>query len=762
MRKPIGIFFGSEEALALLPMLATNPEVELSRIYDPSVAAVRERLPALDPDAASVVESRLTDDAQALAGDTGLYAVVDASPESQFSQRFPEVVERGVQVVTPLTARLLWGYAASSDDHKVDLLQALHEVVESYKLTVDTDELFTRMLEIAIGVTGADGGSLMLLDPERRELRVRVAAGLEPELWPKIRVPIGEGIAGRVAAEARSLRLRGRADRQTFHIVQDRLDVESALCVPIVHEGRVLGVLNLHHGTRPDAFSQGDLEFTEQLAYLDAQIIARAQEHEAMRSQAVRYGAVRCAREILTRKAPFDERLRTLCRFAAERAEGGIATVYLCDPDDDHLRLAATSLQGGGLGGEYRVELGQGIDGTVARTGEACFLRTPAGVLAYAALPLIAAESLIGVLSVQAGPDAPRGRAVEETFLEIAAATAEEIAHAEREARLTARSTKASAINESGIRMISTTDVAELLRVGTAAAAMVLEADHAILRLREEDTGRYVIRSYYGAADGRLQEKLFRLDKLISVDTIKQRASLLVREIAGEPTLHEFRSDVRSVLAAPLLREGRVIGTLALYDKLATDRFYPGRFNDEDRQLVSKFTSYFERALGNALFHAHARQYRNFDEETGLPNQQYLGKRIHEEIARAGGREEALTVAVCRVDNLGEIEQATDAAHARRVVDLTIEALRAHLREFDVLGRTDDGEFTMLLPDPGLSPGEKVFALARAVADDVAKDDALNDPVRVALTFGYAVYPTEGRDRDALLERARDPRIRMV
>ena len=75
-------------------------------------------------------------------------------------------------------------------------------------------------------------GSLMLLDPERRHLCIRVAMGVEPELWPKIRVPLGEGIAGWVAAEGRPLRLRGRADSETYHIVRERTDVESALCVP--------------------------------------------------------------------------------------------------------------------------------------------------------------------------------------------------------------------------------------------------------------------------------------------------------------------------------------------------------------------------------------------------------------------------------------------------------------------------------------------------------------------------------------------------
>jgi GAF domain-containing protein len=762
MRKPIGIFGATDEALQLIPLLAANPAVEIAGVFDANAAALRRQLPHLDPDVADTLEAKLTDDPSWFADPARLYAVVDAEPDPGFAARFPQAAERGLQIVTPLLARLLWGYGVPSGDRKAELLQALHEVLESYNFAIDADELFRRMLEIAIGVTHAEGGSVMLLDPEMGELRVRVAVGVEPELWPKIRVPLGEGIAGRVAAEARPLRLRGKADRQTFQVVRERLDVESALCVPLVHAGRVLGVLNLHHSTRPEAFSEADLEFMEQLAHLDAQIIARAQEHEALRSQATRYAAVREVHDILAGKAPLAERLNRLCHFVSERTGRGIATIYLYDPDADDLHLTATSLEGGGFGGEYRVGIGEGIDGSVASTRQPAFLRAPDGTLAYAALPLLVRDSLAGVLTIQAGPEAARGRAVEESLLEIAAAAAEEIATATREARMAARADQANAINEAGIRMISTTDPAEVLRLGTSAAAMVLEADHAILRLQDADTGRYVIRSYFGSADGHDQERLFRLDKRVSVDVIKRRGSLLVRHIARDPSLGDFDSGVCSVIAAPLKREGRVIGTISIYDKVSTDRFTTGSFGDSDLQLFTKFVSYLERAISNALFYAHARHFRNFDEDTGLPNASYVGKRIHEEIIRAGERESSLAVAVCRIENLTEIEQTVNAARAKKVTQRTVDALRAHLRDFDVLGRTEENEFTVLMPEPGFAAGERVFALARAVADDVSKDETLNDPIRVALGFGYAIYPSEGADRDALLERAKAPRIRMV
>ena len=159
----------------------------------------------------------------------------------------------------------------------------------------------------------------------------------------------------------------------------------------------------------------------------------------------------------------------------------------------------------------------------------------------------------------------------------------------------------------------------------------------------------------------------------------------------------------------------------------------------------------------NADFYAQARQYRNFETETGLPNERYLNKRIDDEIARASEHEGALAIAVCLLENLDEIRSASGRGRAREVVQRTVEALRNHLRDFDVMGRTGKGEFTILMPDPGYSAGERVYALARAVADDVSNNSAINDPIRIALSFGYALYPTEGHRAEKICSREQAP-----
>ncbi len=762
MRKQIGVFGVNDEVLRLAQSLAHNPDVEIVRFFADDRAAALHAANRAGADVAELVKSRLFDDLNAFMQPGDFDAVIDAGATRSFRSVFPDAADGGLQIVNPLTAKLLWAYTGDESDRKAELLQALGEIVESVDLAIDTDELFTRMLDIAVGTTGADGGSVMLLDPDAGELYIRVAHGVERELWPKIRVPLGEGVAGRVAADARSLLLRGRADANHFHIQHGRANVESALCVPLVASGRVLGVLNLHHSIREDAFDEGDLEFLEQLATLDAQIIDRAQVHESLRNQAGRFNAVREVQNVLASPAPILERLARLCVLLAERVGGGIATVYLREDGTPELSLAATSLAGGGFAGEYRVVPGQGIDGRVAVSRRPEILRGEGGALAYACLPLVAGDEMVGVVSIQAGATPPRGRAAEEILLEMAAAMAEGIARDDREARMAVRATRASAINEAGVRMISADDVNDVARMATSSAAMIIEAEHAVLRLQDPQTLRYVIRSYFGPADGRQQEQLFRLDKDVSVETIRRRTPLLLKDIPHQTKSPETTGDVRSALTAPLKREGRVIGTLSVYDKVSPDRFYAIDFNEEDLEGFRKLVTYVERAIDNASFHAYARQHRNFDPQTGLPNASYLDKRIREEVARADGRHCAMALASCEIENLPAIREASNSAHVHRVIMAVADALRANLRDFDVLARTDGARFTVLLPEPGNTPDQRVSELARAVADEVCKNATLNEAQRISLAFGYAVYPVDGDDAKGLMRCAANARIRMV
>ena len=152
------------------------------------------------------------------------------------------------------------------------------------------------------------------------------------------------------------------------------------------------------------------------------------------------------------------------------------------------------------------------------------------GRLGYAALPLLAGNQLVGLLSIQVGSKAEQSRSALESWQEIAAAAAETISRTNRDARMATRAERIDAINETSIRMLSCTEPNEVARLATSSAAMILEADHAILRLQDPTTRRYAIRSYFGAAEGSAQESLFKLDKAVTVDAIRRRAPHLIQD----------------------------------------------------------------------------------------------------------------------------------------------------------------------------------------------------------------------------------------
>jgi len=531
--------------------------------------------------------------------------------------------------------------------------------------------------------------------------------------------------------------------------------------VPLVHAGRVLGVLNLHHRTRSDVFSDADFRFIQKLARLNVQIITRAQEHEGLRKELARHDAIRSIRRVFGLGSTLSERLDRLCRFVAEWTGGEIVTLYLLEPDGDAMRLVATSREGDESPGELRINRNEGIAGSVIRSRVPAYLRSPEGALAYAVQPLISAGRLAGLLSLQLGAQATRQPGIEETLSEIADVVAEEVTQANRESQIATRAAKLEAINESALRLNAASDLAEVVRLATSMAASVLEADHAVLRLQDEDSGHLLIRSYLGAAGTQLKARLFRLDRHLAAEAIRNRTSVLTRDLAQASIQPELRSAARSAIAAPLERDGHVIGTLAIYDHVAADRFEIESFSEEDLEFFRKFRAVVEQAVNNAIFHAQAREQQGFDAETGLANAESFADRIHEEIVRAASGA-PLALVICRIENLDAIEDAAGRVAGRRIARRTAEALRAHLREFDLPCRLARGEFGVLLPDPGDAPVDRLIALARAVADDVSKDDVLNSPVRIDLAFGYALFPDDGRDRETLLARARVTRIQMV
>jgi diguanylate cyclase (GGDEF)-like protein len=761
VRKRLAIAGHAEEGLSLIPLLEANPDVEVFAILSEDREAVLSVLRHIEPGLDSRFAQQVTNDPEAVLQAPGLVAIIDADPADAIQDILSEAPERGIQVTTPLIAKLLYAFGPVDATRKPDLLQTLGEILESYNLTVDRRGLLNRILQIAVGATGADRGSLMLVDPTDGCLTVDVAIGIEKELIQKIRIRPREGIAGRALYDRRAILLKGKADRQKYNIARERDDVESAISAPLIHEEQVIGVLNLSHTREHGVFTEQDLDFVQQLARIDAKIIARAEEYHTLLRDSARLHAQSEIRTILGEPEPLHQRLSKVCAHVASELKGGVCHLFLHDRDLDVLILHASSSAVDRLASPIRLRPEEGIHGWVARSRKPVVLarRIDRIQLCFAVLPLLAREEFLGLLSLEGTDGADRPEILHEKITALAQALSDELHDALRELRMERESIQTAAITEFASRLRNCTESSELFRLVTSSVAMILEAEHAVLRLQDPDSGRFQIRSYFGSADTDAQAQLFALEKELSIESIKERTSLRIVDLETRRDLDSYRTELRSALVQPLKREERVIGTLSVLGKAVQDALEGESFSKEDQTVLARFVEHMMQALEQIQERERARHRQRFDELTALPNAAHLRERLDQEIVRCSVRGQIFVLIRIQIGGLSGLLGQQQAAEGDRLVMSIAQELRGGLREFDVIARTALDTFEILVPEPDAEVSALLGPLARRVRDAIRRepDPSLSD--RLSLEFGYALFPDEGQTVRALLDRAQQPRI---
>ena len=158
---------------------------------------------------------------------------------------------------------------------------ALLTVGKAVNSVLNLTQVLDIILSSALELLGAESGSIMLLE-QPDELRAVCVRGNDRARDARERV--GEGIAGFVAEHREPLLISGTASKDSFrNLVAHDEPVESALSVPLVNRGEVLGVLNVS-ATSDREFTEYDLRALGLFAEHAAVSIANARLYEAERA----------------------------------------------------------------------------------------------------------------------------------------------------------------------------------------------------------------------------------------------------------------------------------------------------------------------------------------------------------------------------------------------------------------------------------------------------------------------------------------------
>jgi GAF domain-containing protein len=159
-------------------------------------------------------------------------------------------------------------------------LEYVQTVTDAALTHLELDDLLDELLVRIRPILGADTAAILLLEESTNELVARAARGLEEEVEAGVRIPVGGGFAGRVAAERRPVILPDVDHAHVLNPILREKGIKTLLGVPLIVRDEVIGVL--HVGTLAyHEFTADDVQLLQLVAERAALAIERARLHAA-------------------------------------------------------------------------------------------------------------------------------------------------------------------------------------------------------------------------------------------------------------------------------------------------------------------------------------------------------------------------------------------------------------------------------------------------------------------------------------------------
>ena len=141
-------------------------------------------------------------------------------------------------------------------------LRAIQSITDAALSRLDDRDMLAELLERTRDALQADTAAVLMLDFASGQLIATAAAGLEEEVGQGVRIPVGRGFAGRIAAEHRPVILDHVDHTTVLNPILWAKGIRSMMGVPMVAGGRVIGVLHVGSLT-PRQFTSDEVELLQ-------------------------------------------------------------------------------------------------------------------------------------------------------------------------------------------------------------------------------------------------------------------------------------------------------------------------------------------------------------------------------------------------------------------------------------------------------------------------------------------------------------------
>lgn len=749
-----GILGAAEKDLAVLSELHRRSDVQIAFVYDRTPHAVGLEI-------AEILGLPGYQHPEELKGARNLDYVVVSEPRARFGDELRDLSDAGAQVLSPAEAiKLLCAGgtpvltvtdSASGDSYTIeDTLSALERLL-------DRGELLKFLLEVAVKATGSRAGSIMLYSAETKDLHIAYAIGLSERVVKNTRQKLGEGVAGAVALNKQAQLINLPSDKSLYARERDRLDIASAICVPLLWGDRLLGVLNVSSAKSDPRHTPEDLERLKVLSRRLSRVLfesLKLQEVQ-MRHRESRFRTT--VGEIAEKDISSQEKFSVLSGYLAELTGADTAETFLNTLEGDWLVLGGSSRLIGRT--HERLRYAKGAL-TRAFLEKRCIVLTesldpgedPLSPLSSAVYCHLTLKDMGGVLALEFSD-----RLKLEEFLltkdAIAAEVTRFVGSEMRERKLRRKLAGLSRVSDAAAALLGCRSVDDLGSVLARVVADVLECDRVSVRLRIGGEGDATRESFL-EPPGESNEAWREEDK-------RQYEQLLATKKAFSLAFLDLDGDVRepgtahgSLLAVPVWLGHEFCGGLIAYAKRPSDPLEDAVFTPLDQTLIDSLNrlilpvleaiSSREPVAGSTAEGSYAAVLE--------ANRERFKKFCDSEITRSNRYHHSFAVILFKINALQRIfDKRLDSALT--LVDEITQGIRTRTRKTDYgcwIGHTT---YAIL----SLEGGNRIqFLISRAMLY-LIKDLGDVEEFEIAkrdILVGVSNYPGTGRTADELLDLA--------
>jgi two-component system, OmpR family, phosphate regulon sensor histidine kinase PhoR len=145
---------------------------------------------------------------------------------------------------------------------KMDGLEAIQRIGRFVTSTLDLEIVLKSVVESAVDLTGAEEGSLLLLDEFTGELFMQAARNFQEDFVRTFRLPVHDTLPGQVLRTGKPLLI----DEKTPQKIKTSYLVHSLIYVPLTVQGRSIGVLGVDNRQSGKPFNELHVSLVSALA----------------------------------------------------------------------------------------------------------------------------------------------------------------------------------------------------------------------------------------------------------------------------------------------------------------------------------------------------------------------------------------------------------------------------------------------------------------------------------------------------------------